>query len=353
MSRASPELVAVTREIGSSFVPRCLCGRFCLRIARVLAARVRPTHRTIELRSGSRSGRRLPRRDDAARNLRRTRACRRGRARQPAGRARSARDHRADVRAGESGASPRGRFRSVRSDALSGRSRRDAGDRTRGAGDGRADSDARRCDRRSGVIYYTRVVRRPHRRCRPRCGRAPRIRRFCRRSATTRAAARRRGPRISTEPICCARFTRPASRGTGSERIDRVAKWLRSGRDAQTATACGRITSPVRTCASPSVGRSGGNTSRARRSNCGGLATSYRFSGHGSGHGVGLCVIGSAHLAEQGRTAEEILARYFPGLTISGARHVPGTGPTAADRGRSAGEARAPVQRARQARSDR
>jgi hypothetical protein len=43
----------------------------------------------------------------------------------------------------------------------------------------------------------------------------------------------------------------------------------------------------------------------------------YRFSGHGSGHGVGLCVIGSARLAEQGQTAEDILARYFPGLSIA------------------------------------
>lgn len=44
---------------------------------------------------------------------------------------------------------------------------------------------------------------------------------------------------------------------------------------------------------------------------------SYRFSGHGSGHGVGLCVIGSARLAERGQGAAEILARYFPGLEIS------------------------------------
>jgi len=43
----------------------------------------------------------------------------------------------------------------------------------------------------------------------------------------------------------------------------------------------------------------------------------YRFSGHGSGHGVGLCVIGSARLAERGATSEAILARYFPGLEIS------------------------------------
>ena len=42
----------------------------------------------------------------------------------------------------------------------------------------------------------------------------------------------------------------------------------------------------------------------------------YRFEGHGSGHGVGFCVIGSAHLAEAGEGAEAILARYFPGLTI-------------------------------------
>jgi stage II sporulation protein D len=42
----------------------------------------------------------------------------------------------------------------------------------------------------------------------------------------------------------------------------------------------------------------------------------FRFSGHGSGHGVGMCVIGSARLAERGRTADDILARYYPGLPI-------------------------------------
>ena len=52
---------------------------------------------------------------------------------------------------------------------------------------------------------------------------------------------------------------------------------------------------------------------------------SYRFSGHGSGHGVGLCVIGSARLAERGQRAAEILARYFPGLEISA---YPGSEPT-------------------------
>jgi SpoIID/LytB domain protein len=42
----------------------------------------------------------------------------------------------------------------------------------------------------------------------------------------------------------------------------------------------------------------------------------FRFSGHGNGHGVGLCVIGSAKLAETGETAGQILERYFPGTTI-------------------------------------
>jgi SpoIID/LytB domain protein len=43
---------------------------------------------------------------------------------------------------------------------------------------------------------------------------------------------------------------------------------------------------------------------------------SYQFSGHGYGHGVGLCVIGSVHLAEAGQGAAAILGRYFPGLAI-------------------------------------
>ncbi len=41
-----------------------------------------------------------------------------------------------------------------------------------------------------------------------------------------------------------------------------------------------------------------------------------RMSGHGSGHGVGLCVIGSARLAADGKSAAEILRQYFPGLEI-------------------------------------
>jgi SpoIID/LytB domain protein len=45
----------------------------------------------------------------------------------------------------------------------------------------------------------------------------------------------------------------------------------------------------------------------------------YRFTGHGSGHGVGLCVIGSTNLAARGTPAAAILKKYFPGAVISSA----------------------------------
>ena len=46
-------------------------------------------------------------------------------------------------------------------------------------------------------------------------------------------------------------------------------------------------------------------------------ASGYSFTGHGSGHGVGLCVLGSSRLAARGMPAERILSRYFPGLALS------------------------------------
>jgi stage II sporulation protein D (peptidoglycan lytic transglycosylase) len=51
----------------------------------------------------------------------------------------------------------------------------------------------------------------------------------------------------------------------------------------------------------------------------------FRFAGHGNGHGVGLCVIGSTKLATAGETAPQILKRYFPGTTIGA---VATTGPS-------------------------
>jgi SpoIID/LytB domain protein len=43
---------------------------------------------------------------------------------------------------------------------------------------------------------------------------------------------------------------------------------------------------------------------------------SYRFTGRGSGHGVGMCVIGSMKLAAAGGTSASILGRYFPGTRL-------------------------------------
>jgi SpoIID/LytB domain protein len=44
--------------------------------------------------------------------------------------------------------------------------------------------------------------------------------------------------------------------------------------------------------------------------------TGFYFEGHGFGHGVGLCVLGSARRAEAGQSAGEILKAYFPGLSV-------------------------------------
>lgn len=53
-------------------------------------------------------------------------------------------------------------------------------------------------------------------------------------------------------------------------------------------------------------------------------ATGYRFTGRGSGHGVGLCMVGSIRWATQGLTADDLLHRYFPGL-------IAGTWPPTSD----------------------
>jgi stage II sporulation protein D len=49
----------------------------------------------------------------------------------------------------------------------------------------------------------------------------------------------------------------------------------------------------------------------------------YNFSGHGYGHGVGMCVFGAMNLARQGARADAILLRYFPGLALGPASGAP------------------------------
>jgi stage II sporulation protein D len=62
----------------------------------------------------------------------------------------------------------------------------------------------------------------------------------------------------------------------------------------------------------------------------------YRFEGHGYGHGVGMCVIGSVNLAARGLSAADILQRYFPGTVISGSAGLVVTLPAADESSRAA-----------------
>jgi stage II sporulation protein D len=43
----------------------------------------------------------------------------------------------------------------------------------------------------------------------------------------------------------------------------------------------------------------------------------FHFSGHGLGHGLGMCQWGAKKLAEEGKSAEEILRHYFPKLQLA------------------------------------
>jgi stage II sporulation protein D len=47
-----------------------------------------------------------------------------------------------------------------------------------------------------------------------------------------------------------------------------------------------------------------------------GSVAAFVFSGKGWGHGVGMCQIGSFRLAQQGASYEDILAKYYRGVTV-------------------------------------
>jgi len=49
-----------------------------------------------------------------------------------------------------------------------------------------------------------------------------------------------------------------------------------------------------------------------------GIPKDFRLIGAGWGHGVGLCQIGAAVMAERGRTYREIIQHYFPGTCLTG-----------------------------------
>ena len=45
-------------------------------------------------------------------------------------------------------------------------------------------------------------------------------------------------------------------------------------------------------------------------------AGSFRFAGHGYGHGVGLCQWGARGMANDGKSWQEILLHYYPGALL-------------------------------------
>ena len=47
------------------------------------------------------------------------------------------------------------------------------------------------------------------------------------------------------------------------------------------------------------------------------LGDKFLFSGHGAGHGVGLCQAGAEEMARQGKSYREILSFYFPGADLT------------------------------------
>jgi SpoIID/LytB domain protein len=72
------------------------------------------------------------------------------------------------------------------------------------------------------------------------------------------------------------------------------------------------------------------------------ISTGYRFTGVGYGHGVGLCVIGAGHRAQRGSSADEILAFYFPTLSVEPYRGAPASTNGAARTAPAPGPAPAP-----------
>jgi SpoIID/LytB domain protein len=57
----------------------------------------------------------------------------------------------------------------------------------------------------------------------------------------------------------------------------------------------------------------------------------FYFEGHGFGHGVGLCVLGSVRRAEHGDSATDILKAYFPGLKVASVARLRVSPPTPAE----------------------
>ena len=212
--------------------------------------------------------------------------------------------------AGEPEAARRRRVRFVRSDALSGGASGGGGHRARRAGDGAVGCCCATASRRP---FTTRRRAAAAPRFRPTSGPAPRIHPSCRRARTTPAKARRRGRRASAKSDLLRALRAGGFRGDRLRDV-RIASRNASGRVAQLTLEGlqpGMISGQDLRVV---VGRTlGWQHIKSTVFDLRRHGDSYRFTGHGSGHGVGMCVIGSAKLAERGTTAAAILAQIFSG----------------------------------------
>jgi hypothetical protein len=85
----------------------------------------------------------------------------------------------------------------------------------------------------------------------------------------------------------------------------------------------------------------GPNTLRSTAFTISRTDSGVRFVGRGFGHGVGMCVVGAGRRALRGESAAMILAKYYPGLELTGAnvatRRVPAPEAPAVTRAGAAG----------------
>ena len=297
-------LVLLCRAVRGGARSRCP-ARPCVRCRGRRVAQIEPS-----ASASRRSGAAVRDPDDSARDLRRARARRR------------------------SSAAAARRPRSRRWRSPSARSRSPTADRHRADGFDLCDQThcqvcaprrrrptRRAGDRRPGAALPGRASRRSSTarraaagpRFRPTSGPAPRIRRTCRRADDEACGGAPAWEAELAEADLAARVPRGRLTGATLRDLRVVARNELGPRGAAGARRPDAVAkSPARTCASSSDARSGWQHIKSTAFDLRRPARGYRFSGHGSGHGVGLCVIGSTNLPRVGTSVRGHPREIFP-----------------------------------------
>jgi stage II sporulation protein D len=102
----------------------------------------------------------------------------------------------------------------------------------------------------------------------------------------------------------------------GKELRFSVVAWTPSGRAARVRIASAGVSRDV----SAAEFRKAAGYARVRslKMEIAPAADGWIFRGQGYGHGVGMCQFGANGMARAGKGYREILARYYPGVAISG-----------------------------------